>query len=125
MSIDKNQFQAFEPDAEAKAFIYQQVQDLEQDIKNIGDLTVYVEKEELVQEGNNKVLENTFAVTFVIDPEHLNLSIRAESKDLFSACISAKAATRMKLSQILNHASGQEERVNQIDAALETKGWIH
>ena len=37
MSIDEKQFQAFEPDVEQKAFIYQQVHELEEQVKDLED----------------------------------------------------------------------------------------
>jgi hypothetical protein len=124
MSIDQSQFQAFEPDLEAKAFIYQQVQELEDHLRNLGGLTVYVEKEELLENESGTVIDDNYAVTFVIDPDNLNLRVRAESKNIYSACLSAKTVAQSKLSQLLNHRP-QEDRSQDLVEALDSKGWIH
>lgn len=124
MSIDRDQFQAFEPNLEAKAFIYQQVQELEDEVKDLGSLSVFVEKEETIDTEDNRVLENKYAVTFVIDPENLNLKVRAESQNIFSACISAKNVAKSKLLQLKN-AGSQEERAQHIEEVLDNKGYVH
>ena len=124
MSIDEKQFQAFEPDVEQKAFIYQQVHELEEQVKDLGGLMVFVEKEEVIDSETQKALEHKFAVTFVIDPENLNLKVRAESDDLYSACLSAKAVTQSKLSKLINHKKSDDHQI--FDAVSgEGNGWIH
>lgn len=124
MSIDQNQFQAFEPDLEAKAFIYQQVQELEDHIRHLGGMTVYVEKEEVTDDTGRNVGDENYAVTFVIDPENLNLRVRAESKNIYSACLSAKSVAQSKLEQLMN-SRWHEERAQEVSEALETKGYLH
>ena len=124
MSIETEQFQAFEPDKEAKAFIYQMVHELEEQVKNLGGLVVYVEKEEVVESDSQQVLENKYAVTFVVDPENLNLKVRAIGTNIFSACLSAKAVTQSKLSQLMNHRPS-EDHEDRLSAALESNGYLH
>lgn len=125
MSIDEKQFQAFEPDVEQKAFIYQQVHELEDQVKNLGGLMVFVEKEEVIDSQTQKELDHKFAVTFVIDPENLNLKVRAESDDLYSACLSAKAVTQSKVFQLINHKGTDEHAQQMLDAVNGGNGWMH
>lgn len=110
-------FQAFEPENEVKAFIYQQVQDLEALIQGVGSLAVLVEKES----SKDKPDDESFAVTFVVAPESLNLQIRSESKDIFEATRTAKEAVRSKLNSFLN-AHAEWER--QVEGGV-YKGWLH
>ena len=125
MNIENNQFQAFEPEPEAKAFIYQMVQELENEVSEMGSLSVFVEKEETINTEDDSVIDDKFAVTFVIDPENLNLKVRAESKNFFSACMTAKNAAASKLNQMLGGKSSQEEREERVQNAIGSKGYIH
>ena len=124
MSIDKNEFQAFEPDIEQKAFIYQLVHELEDQVKNLGGLMVFVEKEEVIESDTQNTLNNKYAVTFVVDPDNLNLKVRAEGENLYSVCLSAKAVTQSKLAHLINHRFS-EEHAQKVSDALESKGWVH
>lgn len=124
MSIDEKQFLAFEPDVEQKAFIYQQVHELEEQVKNLGGLMVFVEKEEVIDSDTQEKLEHKFAVTFIVDPENLNLKVRAESENLYSACLSAKKVTQSKLAAILN-LSGAEEILSTQETSMDGTGWMH
>ncbi len=97
-----SQYRRFEPESDVKAFIYQQVQDLEPFTKDLGSLAVVVEKEEIV--GVSR--QERFAVTILVAPESFNLKVRYESNDIFEACRLAKEAARRKLNSVLNALSG-------------------
>lgn len=113
-------FQPFEPENEVKAFIYQQVQDLERFTKDFGSLAVYVEKENGL-EGQEKQPYEKFAVTFVLAPESVNLQIRAESNDIYEACRIGKEEAQKRLSSIINVMGEQDPA-----AALEGRqGYLH
>ena len=112
-------YQAFEPENEVKAFIYQQVQDLELMMKDLGSLAVYIEKEEEALVANGKKLNEKFAVTFVLAPESVNLQIRSESEDIFEACRAGKEEAQRKLNSIINFMDEQQ------GGAESHKGWLH
>lgn len=114
-------FQAFEPENEVKAFIYQQVQDLEALIKDIGSLAVFVEKEEVIGADEVEDLKDKYAVTFVVAPESLNLQIRSESSDIFEACRAGKEEAQRKLNALINFMGEQDGQMN-LEAR---KGWLH
>lgn len=115
--MEMSQFQVFEPENEVKAFIYQQVQDLEALIQGVGSLAVLVEKEMRVGQPNGE----KYAVTFVVAPESLNLQIRSESRDIFEATRIAKEAVRSKLNSFLN-AHAEWDR--QVEGGI-YKGYLH
>lgn len=119
-----NSFQAFEPDKETKAFIYQQVHDLESQIKDLGDITVLIEKKEEKEVSTGDLLAVTFAVTFTIDPDGMNLKVRANGEDVISACLLAKDELNKKLNKIRTFSSS-EERAMAIDAAIASNGYLH
>lgn len=124
MNIDKNQFQAFEPEPEAKAFIYQMVQELENEVTKMGSLSVFVEKVETISAEDDSVTTDKYAVTFIIDPEDLNLKVRAESRNFFSACMTAKRVAKSKLMELIGKY-GQDDHAERLESALATKGYIH
>lgn len=105
MNTHNGQYQTFEPDQETKAFIYQQVQDLEHGFGGFGNLAVFVEKEEVVSTEDREVLEDSFAVTFIVEPDNLNLKVRAEGNDIYSATIAAKEEVKRRISALLNAQS--------------------
>jgi hypothetical protein len=109
-------FQAFEPENEVKAFIYQQVQDLESLMKDLGSLAVYIEKED----GQGESPYEKFAVTYVLAPESVNLQIRSESSDIFEACRAGKEEAQRKLNSLINFMGEQEGA-----AGAGTQGWLH
>lgn len=118
--VNNEVYQPFEPENEVKAFIYQQVQDLERFTKDFGSLAVYVEKENGVH-GTDKEPYERFAVTFVLAPESVNLQIRAESNDIFEACRIGKEEAQKRLNSIINVMGEQDPT-----AALEgRKGYLH
>jgi ribosome-associated translation inhibitor RaiA len=121
---DLKQYQSFEPDKDTKAFIYQQVHDLEQEIKGLGDVTVLVEKLEERDEQSEELVSTRFAVTFIIDPEGMNLVMQGDHEDLISACIQAKNKLKRKLQKMMN-LSQAEERNQAIDNVISSNGYLH
>ena len=117
---NKEVYQAFEPENDVKAFIYQQVQDLEVLMKDLGSLAVYIEKEEgpVMKPGEDPY--EKFAVTFVLAPESVNLQVRSESSDIYEACRVGKEEAQRKLNSLINVMNEQD------GAGLEArKGWLH
>ncbi|NQZ01457.1 MAG: hypothetical protein HRT45_12405 [Bdellovibrionales bacterium] len=121
---DLKKYQSFEPDKDTKAFIYQQVHELEQEMKNLGDVTVLVEKLEERDENSDELISTRFAVTFVVDPQNMNLVVQADHDDVITACIAAKSKLKAKLQKIVRFSQG-EERAKAIDAVTSSNGYLH
>lgn len=88
----------FEPTMEERAFLYQQVQDLEPLASQFGSMTVLVEEAHPANEPENK----TFGVTFVVAPENMEFRVRGEGKNLYETCIVAKQETQTRLNEMIN-----------------------
>ncbi len=56
MSHNEAKTMVFEPSPEVKAFIFQQIQDLEPMLENFGSLGVFIEKTESQLENKNRCL---------------------------------------------------------------------
>ena len=85
----------YNPNREERAFLYQEAQDLEPLIKELGSLTVVVEERATDERGR-------FRVTFVIAPDTYAMRVPASHADLFSATIAAKEETLRQLNSIVN-----------------------
>ncbi len=93
----------FEPSGEERAFLYQQVQDLEPIASQFGSITVLVEQS--YPEENPDDL--TYEVTFVVAPESMEFRVAARGQNLFETCIAAKDETRARLNQLINQVPDQ------------------
>jgi hypothetical protein len=93
----------FEPNGEERAFLYQQVQDLESIASQFGSLSVLVEQSYPQDQPENV----TYAVTFVVAPENMEFKVRGEGKNLFETCMVAKNETKAKLSELINQVPDQ------------------
>jgi len=93
----------FEPNGEERAFLYQQVQDLESVASQFGSLSVLVEQSYPQDQPENV----TYAVTFVVAPENMEFKVRGEGKNLFETCMVAKNETKAKLSELINQVPDQ------------------
>ncbi len=96
--MTKKTFSPFEPDVETKAFLYQQVVDVQRVLQGQGSLAILCEKQEQTSGGD------LYAVTFTT-PEVLNFTSRAEGDSLIEASIKAKEAFMSKLHLIINEMS--------------------
>ena len=86
----------YNPSREERAFLYQEAQDLELLMKDLGSLTVMVEHT-VEQEKKNR-----YRVTFVVAPESVAMRVQATDKNLFEAAMAAKEETARQLNAIVN-----------------------
>ena len=93
----------FEPNAEERAFLYQQVQDLEPLASQFGSISVLVEQ----SHPKDAPKDLSYAVTFVVAPESMEFKIRGEGKNLYETCMAAKNETMNRLSQLINQVPDQ------------------
>ena len=87
----------YNPNREERAFLYQEAQDLEPLMKELGSLSVMVE-----QLKPKKADANRFRVTFVVAPESVGMRVQATDSNLFDATIAAKAETQRQLNALVN-----------------------
>ena len=90
----------YTPNREERAFLYQEAQDLEPLMKNLGSLSVLIE--ETAQKGRKGAVESRYRVTFVVAPESVGMKVQASHDNLFAATISAKTETLRQLNAIVN-----------------------
>src|SRR5665213_1065963 len=88
----------YSPSREERAFLYQEAQDLEALMKDLGSLSVMVE-EYAVKKGRDK---SRFRVTFVLAPESVGMKVQAVDGNIFDAAIAAKEAAQRQLNAIVN-----------------------
>jgi len=88
------------PNAEERAFLFQEAQALEGLMKEIGSLRVVVETAEP---------KTRYRVTFVVAPESVGMRVQATAQDLYQAAIAAKEETERQLNAIVNEAGGTTE----------------
>jgi len=93
----------FEPSLEEKAFLFQQVQELEAVATQFGSLTILVEE----RHPDNDPSDLSYEVTFVVAPENLDFRIQATGKNLYSTCMAAKEEAKARLSQLINQVPDQ------------------
>ncbi len=89
----------YNPNAEERAFLYQEAQDLEPLMKDLGSLTVMVEE---IQPKNGKHAANRFRVTFVVAPESVGMKVQATDANIYDATIAAKSEAQRQLNAIVN-----------------------
>lgn len=88
---------SFRPSHEEKAFLYQQASELN------APVVILTGKTSLDEQG-------TYSVTFVVDPDHMNMKIKEKGATLFDACMKAKASAKKQLSQLVNRSAPDRER---------------
>lgn len=103
----------YNPNAEERAFLYQEAQDLEPLMKELGSLTVMVEE---VHPKNGSQAANRFRVTFVVAPESVGMKVQATDANIYDATIAAKSETQRQLNAIVNsmprQPAGELETLN-------------
>jgi hypothetical protein len=88
----------YTPNREERAFLYQEAQDLEALMKDLGSLSVMVE-----ETGPKPHRDHSrFRVTFVLAPESVGMRVRATDANLFDATIAAKEEAQRQLNAIVN-----------------------
>ena len=93
----------FEPNAEERAFLYQQVQDLEPLASQFGSISILVEQ----NYPDDDPEDISYAVTFVVAPESMEFKIRGEGRNLFETCMVAKDEANTRLNQLINQVPDQ------------------
>lgn len=93
----------FEPTLEERAFLYQQVQELEPIASQFGSISVLVEQS--YPQDNPDDL--SYAVTFVVAPESMDFRVTGSGKNLFETCIVAKTEAQARLNQLINQVPDQ------------------
>lgn len=87
----------YTPNLEERAFLYQEAQDLEPLLKNLGSLSV------LVEENNSAKGQNSeFRVTFVVAPESFSMQVQATDANLYDAAKAAKEEAQRQLNTLVN-----------------------
>lgn len=99
----------YEPEKEIKAFLYQQVQELEPYVNEVGGLAVFVDQ---IQTGE----ATRYGVTFVLAPKSMNLRIRVENESLIEACVQAKEQALKQVNSVINEIFENPERDLALDA---------
>jgi hypothetical protein len=88
----------YTPNREERAFLYQEAQDLEALMKDLGSLSVMVE-ETALKKGRDR---SKFRVTFVLAPESVGMKVQATDRNIFDATIAAKEEAQRQLNAIVN-----------------------
>jgi hypothetical protein len=88
----------YTPNREERAFLYQEAQDLEPLMKDLGSLSVMVE-ETAVKKGRSR---SKYRVTFVLAPESVGMKVQATDRNIFDATIAAKEEAQRQLNAIVN-----------------------
>lgn len=86
----------YSPNREERAFLYQEAQDLEGLMKELGSLSIMVE-----ETAKRKGVEH-FRVTFVLAPESVGMKVQATDQNLYDATIAAKEEAQRQLNAIVN-----------------------
>jgi hypothetical protein len=89
----------YNPNAEERAFLYQEAQDLEALLKNLGPVSITVEKSD--KELRAKKNKN-YRVRFTIAPESVGMIVEAVGPNLFDTTIAAKEETQKALNALVN-----------------------
>jgi hypothetical protein len=87
----------YNPNREERAFLYQEAQDLEALMKDLGSLSVMVE-----EGGAGKRPSPRYRVTFVVAPETVGMKVQATDSNLLDATIAAKTEAQKQLNAIVN-----------------------
>ena len=95
----------YNPSAEERAFLFQEAQELEPLMKDLGSLSV------MVEERTGRKNQSRFRVTFVVAPESVAMRVRAEDGNLFEATMAAKAEAKRQLNAIVNSMPQEPSKI--------------
>lgn len=112
----------YNPSREERAFLYQEAQDLEPLMKDLGSLTVMVE--EVNPSDASKKRKNKYRVTFVVAPESVAMRVQATDANLFEAAMAAKEETLRQLNAIVN-SMPREWRADDLRGGLVPPAGLH
>lgn len=122
MNTSKLKPLSYEPSAEVKAFIFQQIQDLEPFLDTVGGLGVFVEKTEHPQDDGG-ILES-FRIRLVVSPKGNRIEVAGESPNIYEACIKAKDSLVSRLVPLVNVLSASAAR-DELVAYFARGGQLH
>ena len=94
-------YRAHDPTPEERAFIYQQIQEMNEFAPGLEGLVVTVE-----EKAKSKEKPKRFAVTLVLGPKDLGLQLRAEADDIFTALSVVKYEAKESLSNLIAAGTG-------------------
>ncbi len=109
----------FKPSSAEKAFVYQQTQDLVSVVNTLCPVAVLLEKY-----SDKSKKESSYAVTFVLGDENMNVLARSEGTDLLDVCISAKNQMKKKLYTMAQSMEESPVRTKLIDE-LKRSPYLH
>ncbi len=89
----------YTPNREERAFLYQEANDLEPLMRDLGSLTVLVEE---MPGQSAKRPQCKYRVTFVLAPESFGMRVQAVDGSLIEAAIAAKTEAQRQLNAIVN-----------------------
>lgn len=89
----------YNPTVEERAFLYQEAQDLEPLMKDLGSLSVVIEE---VTSKSRALPKSKFRVTFMVAPESVGMRVQAVDTNIYDAAIAAKAEALKQLNAIVN-----------------------
>lgn len=94
------QYKAHDPTPEERAFVYQQIQEINEFAPGLDGIVM------MLEEAKTKKAPHRFAATLVLGPKNLGLQIRAEADDFFSALSAIKYEAKESLAQIIAGSGG-------------------
>jgi hypothetical protein len=100
----------YSPNREERAFLYQEAQDLEDLMKDLGSLSV------MVEEAKRGRSATKFRVTFVLAPESVGMTVAADGGDLYEATIAAREEAQRQLNAIVNSLPRNFKEAGGIEA---------
>ena len=89
----------YSPSREERAFLFQEAQDLEPLMKELGSLSVVVEE---MTSTDLKMPDSRYRVTFMVAPESVGMKVQAVDGNIYDATIAAKAETLRQLNALVN-----------------------
>ena len=93
---------------EVKAFISQQIQELEPYMSHLGGLGIFVEKK--VIQNSDQNFSEKYLIRLVITPGGERIEVRGFSESIFEACIEARQKLLEVVQPVLNSLLPSAER---------------
>lgn len=95
-------YKAHTPTPEERAFIYQQIQEINEFAPGLEGMVVMLEEKEHAGKSPRR-----YAVTLVLGPKDLGLQLRVEADDIFTALSTVKYEAKDSLSNLIAAAGGK------------------
>ncbi len=94
-------YKAHDPTPEERAFIYQQIQEINEFAPGLEGMVVMLEEKE-----KKKTHAKRYAVTLVLGPKELGLQLRVEADDIYTALSVVKYEAKESLSNLIAAGGG-------------------